>query len=194
MQQDLFPAEPAAPAVLTGLFAEVVFDRPLDHAFTYAVGADLAAADRRRQARPRPLRPRRQGRSSATASASTDAAAGGRAVKAVLAVLDEEPLLTDHLLRLTRWMADYYLCGWGQVLNAVVPAGAATQAGTAPPPFVEAVPEAELAEPPPTLPRQAGRRPGAPARPRARPIEVKQLQRQADVRRRRRSRRCSSKG
>ena len=32
--------EPPAPPV-AGLFADVVFDRPLDHAFTYAVGADL---------------------------------------------------------------------------------------------------------------------------------------------------------
>ena len=48
-------------------------------------------------------------------------AAGRAQVKAILHVLDDEALLTEHLLRLTRWMADYYLCGWGQVLNAVVP-------------------------------------------------------------------------
>ena len=34
------------------------------------------------------------------------------------------------MLRLTRWMADYYLCPWGQVLEAVVPAGVRHQAGT----------------------------------------------------------------
>ena len=37
-------------------------------------------------------------------------------------------------------MADYYLCGWGQVLNAVVPAGAKQQAGTRNQTFLEAVP------------------------------------------------------
>ena len=36
-----------------------------------------------------------------------------REVKSILRVLDDEPLLTDPILRLTRWMADYYLCGWG---------------------------------------------------------------------------------
>src|SRR5207244_6147456 len=37
VQRDLFgePREPELPS--TGLFAEIVFDRPLDHAYTYAV-------------------------------------------------------------------------------------------------------------------------------------------------------------
>ena len=38
-------------------------------------------------------------------------------------MLDPQPLLSPAMLRLTRWMADYYLCPWGQVLEAVVPAG-----------------------------------------------------------------------
>src|SRR5438105_570520 len=44
-QRDLF-GEPAAPppAQATGLFAEVVFDRPLDHAYTYAVPDSLRDA------------------------------------------------------------------------------------------------------------------------------------------------------
>ncbi len=73
-----------------------------------------------------------------------------RQVKELVAVLDDEALLTDNLLRLTRWMADYYLCGWGQVLSAVVPAGARDKAGTRTLTFVEAMPEAELALPHPT--------------------------------------------
>ena len=34
------------------------------------------------------------------------------------------------MLRLTQWIADYYLCDWGQVLETVVPAGVRGQAGT----------------------------------------------------------------
>jgi primosomal protein N' (replication factor Y) len=42
MQRDLFaPAE--SPDTTPGLFAEVVFDRPLDHAFSYAVAEHLHA-------------------------------------------------------------------------------------------------------------------------------------------------------
>ena len=39
-------------------------------------------------------------------------------------------IVDDHVMKLTRWMADYYLCGWGQVLHAVVPAGVRDNAGT----------------------------------------------------------------
>lgn len=56
--------------------------------------------------------------------------AGGRKLKAVDRVLDRRPLVTPPMLRVTRWMADYYLCPWGQVLEAVVPAGVRQQAGT----------------------------------------------------------------
>ena len=56
--------------------------------------------------------------------------ASGRALKAVAAVLDEQSLVSPAMMRLTRWMADYYLCPWGQVLDAVVPAGVRGRAGT----------------------------------------------------------------
>ena len=34
------------------------------------------------------------------------------------------------MLKLTRWIADFYLCSWGQVLDSVVPAGVKQRAGT----------------------------------------------------------------
>ena len=34
------------------------------------------------------------------------------------------------MLALTRWIADYYACSWGQALDAVVPAGVKKHAGT----------------------------------------------------------------
>ncbi|GIX48712.1 MAG: primosomal protein N' [Candidatus Tectimicrobiota bacterium] len=42
-------------------------------------------------------------------------------VKELAEILDEAPLLTPELLALTRWVAEYYLCPWGQVLKAAVP-------------------------------------------------------------------------
>ena len=53
-----------------------------------------------------------------------------RRLKEIREVVDHRSLLSPAMLRLTRWMADYYLCGWGQVLDAVVPAGVRGQAGT----------------------------------------------------------------
>ena len=44
-------------------------------------------------------------------------------LKSILDVVDEIPALTDELLELTRWMADYYMCGWGEVIRAALPSG-----------------------------------------------------------------------
>jgi primosomal protein N' (replication factor Y) len=57
-------------------------------------------------------------------------AVGSRRLKSVAAVVDRQPILSPSMLRLTRWMAEYYLCPWAQVLEAVVPAGVRYEAGT----------------------------------------------------------------
>jgi primosomal protein N' (replication factor Y) len=54
----------------------------------------------------------------------------GRPLKQVAGVVDPQSLLAPTMLRLTKWMAEYYLCPWGQVLEAVVPAGVRVQAGS----------------------------------------------------------------
>jgi primosomal protein N' (replication factor Y) len=148
--RDLFPEA----VVSAGVFADVVFDRPLDHAYSYAVPAELAeriGVGKRVEA---PF-----GRGDKLTIGYCVRVHGEpprRAVKSIARILDDEALLTDSLLRLTRWMADYYLCGWGQVLQAVLPAGVRDQAGTREAVFVEAVPESELpAEPPALTPKQA---------------------------------------
>jgi primosomal protein N' (replication factor Y) len=38
-------------------------------------------------------------------------------------ILDAEPLLDAHLLAFTRWVADYYLCPWGEVIRTALPPG-----------------------------------------------------------------------
>ncbi len=55
---------------------------------------------------------------------------GQRRLKFIDSLMDQQPLLSPALLELSRWMADYYLCPWGQVLEAVLPAGVRGQAGT----------------------------------------------------------------
>ena len=51
-------------------------------------------------------------------------------LKTVQSQVDRQPLLNGSMLRLTDWIAEYYLCPLGQVLEAVVPAGVRGQAGT----------------------------------------------------------------
>ncbi len=54
----------------------------------------------------------------------------GRPLKPIGEVIDRRSLLSTAMLRLTEWIADYYVCGWAQVLEAVIPAGVRGQAGT----------------------------------------------------------------
>jgi primosomal protein N' (replication factor Y) len=149
MQRDLFGEPEGAARSATGFFADVVFDRPLDHAYSYAVPENLRAS---LAIGKRVLAPFGKGdRPTVGYCVGLRETGPDRAVKDLRRVLDDEALLTPDLLRLTRWMADYYLCGWGQVLNAVVPAGAKQRAGTRATTFIEPVPENEWPQPPPTL-------------------------------------------
>jgi primosomal protein N' (replication factor Y) (superfamily II helicase) len=149
MQRDLFGEARPERSQQADLFAEIVFDRPLDHAYTYAVPSAL---DRHVSVGKRVLAPFGRGeRLTIGYCVRVTRTPPTRSVKEIRRVLDDEAILTPDLLRLTRWIADYYLCGWGQVLNAVVPAGAREQAGTRMAALLEAVPEADLPDPLPRL-------------------------------------------
>jgi len=155
-QRDLFgqiDTPPPAPPLEAGLFADIVFDRPLDHAYSYAVPEGLSEAI---AVGKRVLAPFGRGdKATVGYCVRLSNSAPTRTVKALYRVIDNEVLLTPDLLRLTRWMADYYLCGWGQVLNAVVPAGARERSGSRTITLLEAVPPAELpAELPELTPKQ----------------------------------------
>jgi primosomal protein N' (replication factor Y) len=44
-------------------------------------------------------------------------------IKDAKEILDTVPLVTPELLQLTRWVADYYLAPWGEVIKAALPPG-----------------------------------------------------------------------
>ncbi|MEE9208310.1 MAG: primosomal protein N' [Gemmatimonadota bacterium] len=48
---------------------------------------------------------------------------GRRSVRNVLELLDNEPVLSPHLLQLARWVADYYAAPLGLVLRSALPPG-----------------------------------------------------------------------
>src|SRR5487761_1352598 len=45
-------------------------------------------------------------------------------IRPVLRVLDQEPVLSEHLLQLGSWIAEYYLAPLGEVLRTMLPLGA----------------------------------------------------------------------
>ncbi|MCH8842239.1 MAG: primosomal protein N' [SAR324 cluster bacterium] len=44
-------------------------------------------------------------------------------LKTIHSVVEAQPLFTPELLRFTHWVAEYYFCGWGEVLDAALPSG-----------------------------------------------------------------------
>jgi len=42
-------------------------------------------------------------------------------IKEIIELLDREPLLDARMLELTRWLAGYYCCSWGEALDAALP-------------------------------------------------------------------------
>lgn len=41
----------------------------------------------------------------------------------IIEVLDDEPVFSDKMLEFTKWISDYYICSWGEVLKAALPQG-----------------------------------------------------------------------
>lgn len=138
-QVSLFPAG----QIGTGLFVDVVFPGPVDKAWRYAVPEALV---RQVEVGKRVLAPFGRGnRPTVGYCVALTREPPPVMAKPIRRVLDEVPLLSAALLQLTRWLAEYYMCPWGEVLQAVVPRPARLHAGTRQRVFVEAIPPSELA-------------------------------------------------
>jgi primosomal protein N' (replication factor Y) (superfamily II helicase) len=100
-------------------YAQVVFPVAVDHAFTYEIPErfrdDVVLGVRVLC----PFGPRKTTGFVVGRSETTDV----EKLKEIEEVLDPVPLFTPQVLELARWIADYYLCGWGEVLKAALPAG-----------------------------------------------------------------------
>ncbi|MDR1382588.1 MAG: primosomal protein N' [Planctomycetaceae bacterium] len=113
----------------TAFVARVVFPRGVDGAFDYRVPKHLAEEI---SAGLRVIVPLGRGNRE-TLGYCIDAAyreVKSQRLKEMISIVDPQRLLSDKMLRLTEWIADYYLCPQGQVLEAVLPAGVRDHAGT----------------------------------------------------------------
>ena len=101
------------------LFVNVALPVPVNKLFTYSVPSELKkdVAVGKRVLVP-------FGRKEMTGfivGVSTEA--GWHKLKNIKDVLDPEPVFTDELMKLTRWVADYYFSSWGEVLKTALPQG-----------------------------------------------------------------------
>jgi len=123
------PAPPGSegPPLCADFFAEVALPRPLDCLFTYAVPLELRA---RVEPGVRVAVPFGHRREMGVVVGSLGAPpAGAPRLKALLRVLDEEPLIDAAMLELTRWIGAEYACSWGEALAAVLPTALKREGG-----------------------------------------------------------------
>src|SRR6202020_1783178 len=99
-------------------FCDVALPVPLDMVFTYRVAADAVPVVGGRVLVPFP-----QQRLTGIVGELHDRKPSVT-IKSILSVLDPSPVLDDQLLRLGRWIADYYLAPLGEVFRTMLPLNA----------------------------------------------------------------------
>jgi primosomal protein N' (replication factor Y) len=101
--------------------ADVVLPVPVDKTYSYGIPAgmrDTAGVGHRVLV---PFGNRRL--TGVIAGDGPDPAAVDFALKDVLDVLDDRPACSEEMLRLTKWIATYYVCSWGEAMKAALPSG-----------------------------------------------------------------------
>ncbi|HEV2135081.1 MAG TPA: primosomal protein N' [Terracidiphilus sp.] len=101
------------------VYCEVALPVPLDRTFTYALRDEQAV---RRGSRV--IAPFKNEKLIGVVTAVGEQAPADFEVRYLEAVLDEEPLLSEHLLALAEWIAQYYIAPLGEVLRAMLPLSA----------------------------------------------------------------------
>jgi len=99
----------------------VVFPMPVDSQFSYLLPEQLRA---KAQVGMRVLAPFGKG------DKETEGVIVGfpeepefKELKEIIDILDNEPFFSEEMLKLTKWMAEYYFSTWGEALKCATPAG-----------------------------------------------------------------------
>jgi primosomal protein N' (replication factor Y) (superfamily II helicase) len=133
-QKNLFQTEPDRPAWEIAaeedrLIAEVALVRPLEQTYSYLVPESLRELIGPGQ-RVEVLFGKGNRKEVAFCVGLSKLTTSNRKLKEIVGLVDREPIVSQHLLDLTRWIAERYICGWGQALETAIPAGVKKQSGT----------------------------------------------------------------
>lgn len=104
----------------TPLYADVVFNLPLNEAFTYHIPPQFSGLIQRGT---RVLVPFGRRKLTGYVVTLSHHLSKNIPLKAVEEILDVDAVISDELLSLTRWIADYYHSSWGEAIKAALPAG-----------------------------------------------------------------------
>ncbi|HTX88101.1 MAG TPA: primosomal protein N' [Bacteroidales bacterium] len=100
-------------------YAEVLLPLPVSGTFTYAVPTELESAVK--EGVRVVVQFGRKKIYAALVKSISDRPPSGYEAKSLLAVLDEKPLVHERQFRFWEWIAAYYLCQEGEVMNAALP-------------------------------------------------------------------------
>lgn len=102
-------------------YAQVVFAIPVTRLFTYLIPDELLGRVQPGIRVAAPFGPHKKIGYVVEIKEKTEWA--DAELKQIIEALDPLPLFTAEMMELSRWIADYYLCGWGEVLKAALPTG-----------------------------------------------------------------------
>jgi primosomal protein N' (replication factor Y) len=101
-------------------FAQVVFNLPLKEEFTYGIPEHFQGQVQIGTRVMAPFGPRKI---TGYVVGLSDHSEGDFEIKFIQDLPDGVPVISEELLTLTRWVADYYNAGWGEVIKAALPGG-----------------------------------------------------------------------
>lgn len=100
-------------------FAEVAFNLPLDHLFSYKIPNELIEST---YPGSRVLAPFGNRFLTGVVVQLKDKVTFDNC-KEITDTLDDKPFLSDEILALTKWMSEYYISSWGQAISLALPKG-----------------------------------------------------------------------
>ncbi|NQU95156.1 MAG: primosomal protein N' [Candidatus Omnitrophica bacterium] len=98
-------------------FAEVAVNLPLDRVFHYSIPSGLK---KDAEIGKRVYVPFRDKQKVGYITGFSDTCDVAKA-KPIDSIIDEKPILSSHMLKLTKWISETYLCSWGQAISAAIP-------------------------------------------------------------------------
>ena len=101
-------------------YANVVFNLPLKEAFTYEIPAHFDGMVKKGM---RVFVPFGRRRLTGYVISLSDHNEKNITLKSIEDLPDTEPVISEELLSLTQWMANYYQSSWGEAIKAALPAG-----------------------------------------------------------------------
>jgi primosomal protein N' (replication factor Y) (superfamily II helicase) len=100
-------------------FAEVVFNISLDHPFSYKIPSDMLEI----------IKPGMRVLAQLGKQVLTGVVVELKSkvpfdnLKDITDILDDKPLLSQEMLKLTKWISEYYMSSWGQAVTLALPKG-----------------------------------------------------------------------